>query len=98
MELHGLRIDLGHLEKRIDGLIRLLVEQEIQTLKIGARQSAGFVHHLTHVDASRRPPQAKKHRDQQQLPVFEKIVHKTAGGSGYFGVFSGFTAAGEEFP
>ena len=81
MQLDGLRIDLGNLEKGIDGLVRLFVEQEIQALKIGARQGARLMHHLAHIHPCRRPAQREKNRDQQQLPVFEQIIH-TAGGSG----------------
>lgn len=34
MQFDRLRIDLGHFEKRVNGLVRLLIEQEIQALKI----------------------------------------------------------------
>jgi hypothetical protein len=33
MQFDRLRIDLGNLEEGVDGLVRLLVEQEIQALK-----------------------------------------------------------------
>src|SRR5574343_2023885 len=83
MQLDGLRVDLGHFEEGIDGLVRLLVEQEIQPLKIGARQGTGLMHHLAHVHARRRPAQSKKDRNQQQLPIIKKFVHTTGGTSAF---------------
>src|SRR2546428_436341 len=38
MQLDGLRIDLDHLDERLDRLVGLLVEQEVQALEVGARQ------------------------------------------------------------
>ena len=55
MQLDRLRVDLGDFEEGIDGLVRLLVEQEIQALKIGAWQRTGLMHHLAHVHPRRRP-------------------------------------------
>src|SRR5438105_14939806 len=42
MQIDGLRIDLHHFDERLDGLVRLLVEQEIQAAKIRERQCARF--------------------------------------------------------
>ena len=38
VQLYGLRVDLDHLDKGLDCLILLLIEQKIQSLKIGVRQ------------------------------------------------------------
>ena len=40
MQFDGLWIDLDGVDKRLDGPVRLLVEQEIQALEIRARQGS----------------------------------------------------------
>lgn len=92
VQFDRLRIDLGHLQEGIDGLVRLLVEQEVESLEIGARQGARFVHHLPDIDASRRPAQPEEQRNEQQLPVLEKLAHAGGGGSGMAG-YCGFAAS-----
>ena len=57
VQFNGLGIDLRHFEKRVDGLVGLLVEQEIEPLKIGAWQGAGLMNHLPHINASSSPTQ-----------------------------------------
>ena len=42
VQFDGLRIDLGRLDEGLDRLVRLLVEQEVEALEIGARQRARF--------------------------------------------------------
>ena len=38
MQFNGLRIDLDGIDKRLDGPVRLFVEQEVQALEIRTRQ------------------------------------------------------------
>ena len=85
VQFDRLGIDLGHFEEGIDGLVRLLVEQEVETLKIGARQGARFMHHLPDVETGRRPAQPEEQRDEKELPVFEQLAHAAGGGSGVTG-------------
>ena len=40
VQFDGLRIDLYHFDKRLDRLVGLLIEQEVQPLEIRARQRA----------------------------------------------------------
>ena len=40
VQLDGLRIDLDHLDERLDRLVGLLVQQEVEPLEVGARQRA----------------------------------------------------------
>jgi hypothetical protein len=80
-----LRIDLGDFEEEFDGLVRLLVEQEIQALEIGTRQGPRFMDNLPHVHTGGSPAHGEKHRDQQELPVFRTssfIVVSGKSGSG----------------
>ena len=40
MQFDGLRIDLDHLDERLDRLVRLLIEQKVESLEIRCRQRA----------------------------------------------------------
>ena len=50
MQIDRFRIDLGRLEECLDGPIRLLVEQKVQPLEIGAGQGARFAQQVLEVD------------------------------------------------
>ena len=71
MQLYGLRVELDHLDEGIDGLVRLLVEQEIEAAKVGARQRLGLGDQVAYVDARGKPAEAEKQRKTKQPPVFE---------------------------
>src|SRR5688572_30094750 len=84
MQLDGFRVDLHHLDERLDRLVGLLVQQEVQALEVRARQRARFGHDLLEVDARRDPSQAEEQREAEQPPVLE--FHRyTGGGAGAAG-------------
>jgi hypothetical protein len=60
MQLDGLRIDARRFDEGLDGLVGLLVEQEVQALEIGARQGARLFQQMLDVDARRDPAEPKK--------------------------------------
>ena len=70
MQLDGLRLDLDDLDERFNGLVWLLIEQEIEAFEIGTRQRARFGQQMLDVDARSQPAQRKKQRQCQQPPVF----------------------------
>src|SRR6266850_1857853 len=71
VQLDGLRIDLDHLDERLDRLVRLLVQQEIETFEIRARQLPRFPQQLLDVDARREPAQPEEQREPEQPPELE---------------------------
>src|SRR6267142_460902 len=71
VQLDRFRIDLDHLDERLDRLVRLLVEQKIETLEIGTRQLARLREQLLDVDARRQPSQAEEQREPEQPPDLE---------------------------
>ena len=72
MQIDGLRIDLDHLDERLDRLVRLLVQQEIEAAKIGQRQRARLAQQMPDVDARGDPAEREEHdRDRQQPPELE---------------------------
>ena len=68
MQFYGFGIDTRRLDERLDRLVGLLVEQKIQSLEVGARQSARFQQQVFDVNACRNPAEAKKYRQDQQPP------------------------------
>jgi hypothetical protein len=70
-QLDSFRIDLDHLDERLDRLVRLLVEEEIEALEIGARQLPRLRQELLDVDARRQPSQAEEQRESEQPPDLE---------------------------
>jgi hypothetical protein len=71
VQLDGLGVDLHHLDERLDRLVGLLVQQEVEPLEVRARQRARLGHDLADVDARRDPAQAEEQREAEQPPVFE---------------------------
>ena len=70
-----LGIELGDLDKGVDGSVRLFIEQEIQPAKIGIRQAAGFTQHLPDVETRGQPAEREQHRHENQPPRFK--IHYT---------------------
>jgi hypothetical protein len=70
MQLDGLRIDARRFDEGLDGLVRLLVEEEVQALEIGSRQGARLFQQLLDVDAGGGPAESEKDRQDQQPPEF----------------------------
>ena len=66
MQFDGLGIDLDRLDEGFDGAVRLLVEQEIEALEIGARQRARFLDDMADIDACRSPAKAEERREKQE--------------------------------
>ena len=71
MQLDGLRLDLDDLDERLDRLVRLLVEQEIQAFEIRPRQRARFRDQVLDVDARSEPAEREEERQCEQPPVFD---------------------------
>ena len=71
VQLDRLRVDLDHLDERLDRLVGLLVEQEIEPLEVGARQRPRLGDDLLDVDARRNPAQAEEQREAEQPPEIE---------------------------
>ncbi|MNS76524.1 hypothetical protein D3C72_1100730 [compost metagenome] len=71
VEFGGFRVEPGHLDEGVDGLVRLLVEQEIEALEIRARQCALLADQLAQVEPRRHPAKAKDKRQYQQPPGFK---------------------------
>ena len=71
MQLDGLGIHLDHLDERLDGLVRLLIDEEVETAKVRRRQRARLGQKLFDVDARREPSQAEEDRESDQPPELE---------------------------
>src|SRR3954466_1310091 len=71
VQLDRLGVDLHHLDERLDRLVGLLVQQEVEALEVRARQRARLGHDLADVDARGDPAQAEEERKAEQPPVFE---------------------------
>jgi hypothetical protein len=61
VQVDRLRIDLDHLDERLDGLVRLLVQQEVEAAEIRQRQGARLAQQVLDVDARGDPA----HREEQ---------------------------------
>src|SRR3954466_5309308 len=81
VQLDRLRIDLHHLDERLDRLVGLLVQQEVEPLEVRARQRARLGDDLADVDARRHPPQPEEERQPEQPPVLE-FDHQSSGTGG----------------
>src|SRR5437764_4928281 len=62
VQLDRLRIDLHHLDERLDRLVGLLVEEKVEALEVGARQRARLGDDLADIDARRDPAEAEEQR------------------------------------
>src|SRR2546427_1454386 len=71
VQLDRLRIDLDHLDKDLDRLVGLLVQQKIEALEIRARQLPRFREQLLDVDSRREPAQPEEQREPEQPPELE---------------------------
>ena len=83
MQLDRMRVDANSLDKRIDGLVRLFIEQEIETGEIGPRQGTRLLNHLTDVDTRGKPAKREKQREREQPPEFD--FHRRSRRSGQTG-------------
>ncbi|MBN8905034.1 MAG: chemotaxis protein CheB [Rhodospirillales bacterium] len=71
VQIDGFRFEFDDFEEGFDGLVGLLVEQEIQATKIRIRQSARFGDDLADVHPRSQPAQREKKREGKQPPEFE---------------------------
>ena len=71
VQFDRLRINLHHFDEGFDGLVRLLVEEKIESLEIGQWQRTGFGQQLLDVHARRKPAQGKEQRKAQKPPELE---------------------------
>src|SRR3990172_1670452 len=63
--LDRIRIDLEHADKNLDGLVRLLVEQEIKALELGRWQVQLLGGVAPVLEARRQPARGGRQRQQQ---------------------------------
>src|SRR5690349_19112950 len=68
MQLDRFRVQLDDFDKRIDGLIRLLVQQKIEAAKIRPRQVGALGKQRLQVVACRDPAERERHGDNEQPP------------------------------
>ena len=71
MQLDGLRIDLDDFDERLDGLVRLLVQEKIEPLEIRQRQCPRFGDKLLDVHPRGKPAESEKQRKTQKPPEFK---------------------------
>lgn len=65
------RVQAHDLDEGVDGLVRLVVQEEVQALEIAARQAARLGHQLADVHPRGDPAQAEENGHAQQPPEFE---------------------------
>src|SRR5436190_17614536 len=84
VQLDRLGIDLHHFDERLDRLVGLLVQQEVEALEIRARQGARLVDDLADVDARGGPSHDEEERQREQPPPFELHLdaHVQSSGTG----------------
>ena len=70
MQFAGLGLDANHVDEGIDGLVGLLVEQQVHAAKVGIAQRCRLVVQ-TFLAARGQPAQSEGERNGQQPPVFE---------------------------
>src|SRR4051812_10804597 len=71
MQLDRLGVDFHNLDERLDRLVRLLVQQEVESLEVRARQRARLRDEVADIDARGDPAQSEEQREAEQPPVFE---------------------------
>ena len=72
VQVDRLRIDLHDLDERLDRLVGLLVQQEVEAAEVRQRQRARFAQQVLDVDARGDPAQPEEQRrDRQQPPELE---------------------------
>src|SRR5690349_18030798 len=81
MQFDHLRLNLDDFNERLDRLVGLLVQQEIKSLEVRLRQSAGLGYQMLDIDARGQPAERKKKRQCDQPPVFD--FHCGRRGSGW---------------
>ena len=73
VKVDRLRVDLDHFDERFDGLVRLLVEQEIEAPEIRKRQRPRLAQQMLDVDARGDPPHGEKQRRDGKQPPELKV-------------------------
>ena len=73
VQFGGVRVVLNRFDEGIDGLVLLLVEQEIQTLEIGFRGLAIFKAQLAQIEPRGQPTQAEGQWQTEQDPAQVKV-------------------------
>ena len=71
MQLDRLRLHFHDLGERLDRLVGLLVEQEIEPFEIRRGQRARLGQQMLDVDARGKPAEREKKRQREQPPVFD---------------------------
>ena len=73
MQFGLIGVVLNRLDEGVNGLVLLLVEQEIQASEVGLGRPAVFEAQLAQIEARRHPPQYKCDRQAQQQPAYVKF-------------------------
>ena len=60
VQLDCLRIDLDHLDERFDGLVGLLIDEEVEAAEVRGRQRARFGQQLLDIDARGQPSESEE--------------------------------------
>ena len=81
VQLGGVGVVLHGLDKCVDGLVGLFVEQQVQALEDGLRLRALFFAPLPHVDARADPAEREGQRQADQQPLDVEVEHQCCGGS-----------------
>src|SRR5208282_829428 len=82
VQIDRLRVDLDHLDERFDRLVRLLVEQEVETAEVRQRQGPRFAQKVLDVDARGDPAEREKQdRERQQPPKLVFHGQRSSGAS-----------------
>jgi hypothetical protein len=68
MQLDSLVVDLHRLDEGVDGLVGLLVEEEVQTGQVSTRQGPRFLDQVLDVNSGSQPAQHEKQGKCQQPP------------------------------
>ena len=68
MQVDRLRIDLDDFDERLDRLVRLLVQQEVEPAKVRQRQRPRLAQQVLDVDPRGDPAQPEEQRRNRQQP------------------------------
>ena len=77
MQLDRLGVGFCRFGKGFDGLVRLLVQQKVQTLEVGLGQLLGLRNNVLDIDACSQPAEHEKQGKCEQPPVFELHARAT---------------------
>jgi hypothetical protein len=71
VQFDRLGIELDHLDERIDRLVVLVVQEQVQATEVRARQTRLVGRMRARLEATRKPPGAEQQRQREQVPELE---------------------------